>query len=356
MIYVNGRFLTQPMTGVERYAYNICKALAELSLPFTIICPKSPIQPCYDISQFNIVHYGFGKSHFWEQCVFPFFFLGKKDYIVFSFTGLGSILISNKVMTIHDLSFLENPKWFSKGYYWWYKIMTPLAVRTSKHIITVSEFSKKEIVRFYPFMKAKKISVVYGATDQNVFQHLTQNPTSEKPFVLAVSSLDPRKNFMRLIEAFKDIKEVSLYIVGSYNRVFTQQAGYTASQDNIRYVGRVSDNELVRLYNQATCFLFPSIYEGFGLPPIEAMNCGCPVLASDIPVLREVCGGAAIFFNPNDTKSIQNAIQQFLKLDEEERKRLQDFGYKNAQRFSWEKSAQHIISVIQEKISQNTIS
>ena len=346
IIYINGRFLTQPMTGVERYAYSICKALIEAGKSYIIVCPKAPILSCYDTTGMQIVHYGFGNSHLWEQCVFPFFFLGKKDYIIFSFTGLGSILIRNKVMTIHDLSFLENPKWFSKGYYWWYKIMTPLAVRTSKHIITVSEFSKKEILRFYPFIKEKKISVVYNAADRNVFRHLPQNFTPEMPFVLAVSSLDPRKNFMRLIEAFKDIKEVSLYIVGSYNRVFTQQAGYTASQDNIRFVGRVPDKELVRLYNQATCFIFPSIYEGFGLPPIEAMNCGCPVLASDIPVLREVCGDAAIYFNPNDTESIQNAIQQFLKLDEEERKKLQDLGYKNAQRFSWEKSAQHIISVI----------
>jgi hypothetical protein len=119
-IYINGRFLTRPMTGVERYAYMICKTLADMGREFTIICPKAPLMSCYDISNLPIVRYGCGQSHLWEQCVLPFFFIRKKDYLLFSFTGLGSILIRNKVMTIHDLSFLETPKWFSKGYYWWY--------------------------------------------------------------------------------------------------------------------------------------------------------------------------------------------------------------------------------------------
>ena len=102
-IYINGRFLTQPMTGVERYAYNMCKAMAEQQLSFTIVCPQAPIQDCYDVNGLKIVHYGRGNSHFWEQCVLPFFFIGKKNYVVLSFTGLGSILIRRKIMTIHDL-------------------------------------------------------------------------------------------------------------------------------------------------------------------------------------------------------------------------------------------------------------
>ena len=169
-IYINGRFLTQPMTGVERYAYNMCKAMAEQQLSFTIVCPKGTIQNCYDVSGLKIVHYGWGNSHLWEQCVLPFFFVGKKNYVVMSFTGLGSILVRNKMMTIHDLSFLENHNWFSKAYYWWYKIMTPLAVKTSRHILTVSEFSKREILRFYPFLKEQDITVVYNATDETLFR------------------------------------------------------------------------------------------------------------------------------------------------------------------------------------------
>ena len=346
MIYINGSFLTQPMTGVERYAYNICKAMVALQQPFTIVCPKAPIHQNYDVSDLHIVHYGIGNSHFWEQCILPLFFIGKKDYIVFSFTGLGSILIHNKVMTIHDLSFLENPKWFSKGYYWWYKLMTPLAARTSRHIITVSEFSKKEIFRFYSFIKEQNISVVYNAADRTIFHHLPQSSVPAEPFFLAVSSLDPRKNFTRLIEAFKDVKDCNLYIVGSHYRVFTQQDSTTISQNNIKFLGRVSDEDLVRLYNQAVGFIFPSIYEGFGLPPIEAMNCGCPVLVSDIPVMREVCGKGAIYFNPYDKESIRNTIEKFLNFGNNDKEQLRAFGHENTQRFTWENSAKHIISLI----------
>ena len=174
-IYINGRFLTQPMTGVERYAYNLCKAMARLHQPFTVVCPKAPIHQDYDVSDLTIVHYGIGNSHFWEQCVLPFFFIGKKDYMVLSFTGLGSILIRDKVMTVHDLSFLKNPSWYSRTYYWYYRFMTPLAVKTSRHILTVSEFSKSEILGFYSFLKAEKISVIYNAIDRQLFRPLTSS-------------------------------------------------------------------------------------------------------------------------------------------------------------------------------------
>ena len=322
--------------------------MAEKGKDFTIICPKSPIMSCYDVSNLPIVHYGFGRSHLWEQCVLPFYFIGKKDYIMFSFTGLGAILLCNKVMTIHDLSFLENPTWFSKGYYWWYKLMTPLAVRTSKHIITVSEFSKKEILRFYPFINEENISIAYNAADEKFFHFQPHNSVPKKPFVLTVSSLDPRKNFARLIEAFKDIKECSLYIVGSQNRIFTQKDSLITAKDTIHFLGRVTDEELVSLYNQATCFIFPSIYEGFGLPTIEAMKCGCPVLASDIPVLREVCGDAAIYFNPYRTEDIRNTIKQFLKDIETLRPTVIAKGFENVKRFSWKKDAEAVIQLAQK--------
>lgn len=344
MLYINGRFLTQPMTGVERYAYNMCKAMAKQHQPVTLICPHAPIQACYDVSGLQIIYYGRGNSHFWEQCILPFFFIGKKNYVVLSFTGLGSILIQHKIMTIHDLSFLENPKWFSHAYYWWYKVMTPLAVRTSQHIITVSAFSKQEIRRFYTFLKEQDITVIYNATDESLFRPLPQVLASTERFALAVSSLDPRKNFNRLIEAFKDIQGCKLYIVGARHRVFTQQDNKAAQQDNIHYLGRVTDDELVRLYNQAVCFIFPSLYEGFGLPPIEAMSCGCPVLVSDIPVLREVCGNAATYFNPLDINDIRQTIKHFLAVDHRPTPITQ-----HPSSNTWEASAKALISLLNEK-------
>ena len=337
------------MTGVERYAYSMCKAMARLQQPFTIVCPQAPIHKDYDVSGLTIVHYGIGNSHFWEQCVLPLFFLGKKDYLVLSFTGLGSVLIRHKVMTVHDLSFLYNRSWFSKAYYWWYRIMTPLAIKTSRHLITVSQFSKQEIMRFYPFIQEEQISVAYGAVDSTRFHRLSSVPATEHPFALAVSSIDPRKNFPMLVKAFKGIEGCLLYIVGKQNHVFSQQNGLDEELPNVRFLGRVSDEELTRLYNQAVCFIFPSIYEGFGLPLLEAMTCGCPVLASDIPVFREVCGDAAIYFNPYDETSIRNAIAHFLSLNKEEQEKLQTAGYEHAQRYSWDLSARRIIDLSMKK-------
>lgn len=350
-IYINGRFLTQPMTGVERYAYNICKAMARLHQPFTIVCPKAAIHQNYDVSDLNIVHYGIGNSHFWEQFVLPFFFISKKDYLVLSFTGLGSILVRHKVMTIHDMSFLFNRSWFSAAYYWWYKMMTPLAVRTSRHIITVSEFSKREILRCYPFLHPERIHVIYGAVDTERFRHQTSSATpssSPAPFVLAVSSLDPRKNFSRLVQTFRHVNDSSLFIVGSHNRVFTDDIDEKRTATNIKYLGRVSDDELVRLYNQAVCFIFPSLYEGFGLPPLEAMACGCPVLVSDIPVLREVCGTAAQYFNPLDSNDILRTITQYLAQADVIKEKMRQQGFANVARFSWQQSAKNLIEKLKE--------
>ena len=361
-IYINGRFLTQPMTGVERYAYNLCKAMARLHQPFTVVCPKAPIHQDYDVSDLTIVHYGIGNSHFWEQCVLPFFFIGKRDYVVLSFTGLGSILIRDKVMTVHDLSFLKNPSWYSRTYYWYYRFMTPLAVKTSRHILTVSEFSKSEILGFYSFLKAEKISVVYNAIDRQLFkpqpsairhQPSDITPQTSVPFVLCVSSIDPRKNFVRLIEACQGLTGAKLYIVGKYNRVFSQTSALTPQTSdirpqpsNIQFLGRVSDDELVRLYNQAACFVFPSLYEGFGLPPLEAMACGCPVLVSDIPVEREVCGDAALYFNPLEPENILQIITQYLNNEETLKEKMRQKGFENIRRFSWEKSAEKLMKEI----------
>ena len=348
MLYINGRFLTQPMTGVERYAYSICMALADSGRPFTVVCPKGPVLKEYDVSSLNIIHYGFGGSHFWEQCILPWFFVGKKDYQLLSLMGLGTILIRHKIMTIHDLSFFRFPSWFSRKYYWYYRFMTPLAARTSSHILTVSEFSKSEILHFYPFISDDKVSVVYNAINSKLFKKDNSVPAAKERFVLTVSSIDPRKNFARLLEAFNGIKDVKLYIVGNYNRVFQKQDGLLQDRADVRFLGRASDRELLELYNQADCFVMPSLYEGFGLPPLEAMACGCPVLVSDIPVEREICADAASYFNPHSVEDIRRAICEQLECDDSTRNEQIGRGLVNVGRFSWLRSGTKIVEIVEK--------
>ena len=351
-IYINARFLLARPTGVERYAYEMCRALYSEGADIVLLCPKrGEINEAYDISGFRIVRFGICHSHLWEQLVLPFYFIGKRNYVLLSFTGLGSILVPKKIMTIHDLSFLENPSWFSKAYYHYYRIMTPLAAKTSEKIITVSKFSKNEIMRFYPFLSEEKIEVVYNAVDREKFHpdciHPGEKRTSPaEPYFLAVSSIDPRKNFNRLIEAFQELPNCQLKIVGGKNHVFGKESSGSHAYSNIEFLGRVTDEELKMLYSNAIAFIFPSLYEGFGLPPIEAMASDTVVLASDIPVLREVCENSAIFFNPTDITAIRNAITSALSLTTEERKEILLRGNKNLERFSWRLSAKKLLATI----------
>jgi glycosyltransferase involved in cell wall biosynthesis len=224
--------------------------------------------------------------------------------------------------------------------------MTPLAVRTSQHIITVSEFSKREILRFYPFLKEQDITVIYNATDESLFRPLPEVEKPRERFALAVSSLDPRKNFSRLVEAFKGIEGCKLYIVGNANRVFGQQGSSGLESENVKVLGRVSDEELNRLYNQASCFIFPSIYEGFGLPPLEAMQCGCPVIVSDIPVVHEVCGDAAVYFNPFNVEDIRQTIKGFMADIATKRPSMVKKGFENTEKYSWVNSAKRLIELM----------
>ena len=127
-----------------------------------------------------------------------------------------------------------------------------------------------------------------------------------------------------------------------------QTSDITPQPSNIQFLGRVSDDELVRLYNQAACFVFPSLYEGFGLPPLEAMACGCPVLVSDIPVEREVCGDAAQYFNPLDPTNILHTITQYLNDADVIKEKMRQKGFENITRFSWEKSAEILIQKLKE--------
>lgn len=347
MVYVNGRFLTQPMTGVHRFAYELCLALHNIGFKFTVVMPNKEVQKCYQIEGLTIQKFGYGNGHLWEQFVLPIFFLLKREYLLINFTGLGPFFISHKIMTIHDLAYLENPAWYSRSYAVLYKKLTPLCAKTSKEILTVSEFSKKEIIKYFKIPK-HKITVIYNAA--NIIENKQEEsslihnlPTS---FILAVSSMDPRKNLNRLINAMSTVSNCHLLIVGGGNRVFGS-CDLSKINNNVIFLGRVSDDDLSFLYRKAIAFVYPSLYEGFGIPPIEAMSYGCPVIVSDIEVLHEVCGDAAIYVNPYDENDIADKITllyESVPLQEELRKK----GLENVKRFSWEVSATKLKAVLSE--------
>ncbi len=354
MVYVNGRFLLQPQTGVNRYAYELCRALKALGVAFIIICPSRKINSCYDVASFSIVHWGVGTSHFWEQFVLPFFFFNKgKKAVLLNFTGIGPILHRRKVITIHDLAFLINSSWYKRSYRLLYRFLTPLSAATSLKILTVSRFSKNEIIRLL-HVKPAKIEVVYNAVP--AFFHTAQrikqvSDSKQRRYVLAVSSIDPRKNFERLLKVFHLLQDcqIDLYVVGGQSRVFASlfQQGNRCylEQANVKWLGRVSDQELTELYRNASCFIYPSLYEGFGIPPLEAMAMGCPVIVSDIPVLHEVCGDAALYTDPADEEDIALKIKDLCSNDAF-RNVLINKGLHRIGLYDWQVSARKILTVI----------
>lgn len=312
MIYINGRFLLQEQTGVNRFAYELCKALRKSGIVFVLLCPYGDIKNCYDTTEFSIKRCGWGKSHVWEQLFLPFFFfMTQGKNLLVNFTGIGPIAIKSKIMTIHDLGFMINPKWYSVSYIFLYKTLTPLSVATSLKVLTVSEFSKNEIIRLLHVEK-DKIAVIYNAVSSSFTQLDTSHENSAKgeKYILAVSSIDPRKNFETLLKAFSILKDtdMKLYIIGGQNRIYStsvEELSANISSERIKWLGRVTDTELKQYYKNTSCFVYPSLYEGFGIPPLEAMSIGVPVVVSDIPSIREVCGDAALYANPLDEKVLQ---------------------------------------------------
>lgn len=350
MFVVNGRYLTQKATGVHRYAFEICNKLHEMGVDFHVAVPNE-IHPDYKFS-FKVVKCGSLNTHLWEQISLPRYLRRIGSPLLISFTGCGPINYSNQIMTIHDVSHERYPEWFSKNYYRFYHYMMPRIGKKAHAVLTVSEFSKKEIVDTLG-INAEKIHVVHSNVpfhnkpSKEEILSFTRNPEAER-YILAVSSMDPRKNFVRLVEAFDKIKDksVKLYIIGMSFKAFNTPDLQKLIGENVHLPGYIPDEKLQTMYQNALLSVYPSLYEGFGLPPLESMTYGCPVINSDIPALREVSQDAALYVNPYNVEDITEKIEQLL-VDEPLRKELQEKGLLQIKKYSWDKSAKQVYELAQ---------
>jgi glycosyltransferase involved in cell wall biosynthesis len=343
MIYINGRFLTHQIAGIPRFSYEMCRTMSQSGMEIKVIAPSYAPRKDYP---FPVEYYGKGKSHFWEQMDLYRFMKRKNGALLISFSGLGPVLYKNHLPTIHDLSFWRHPEWFTFSYTLIYKILTPLLVRNAVAVLTVSRFSKNEIVDLLK-IKEEKVTVIPNAVSLELNSESTEKerniPGLKERYVLMVSARDRRKNFSRAVQAFLslDLKEVKLYIIGDSGTVFKEQGLIDFHHPSVTLLGRVSDEDLSCYYRHALLFVYPSLYEGFGLPPIEAMAHACPVLVSDIEPLREVCGDAAYYCNPEDASSIAEGMKTLLT-DNALRQRLIEAGYRQIKNYSWKLSVQKI--------------
>ncbi|MDR0768667.1 MAG: glycosyltransferase family 4 protein [Dysgonamonadaceae bacterium] len=346
-IYINGRFLSQPMTGIPRFGYELCRALLAAGVDFTVVVPAD-ILPAYDLP-FKTIQYGKLKSHLWEQIDLFLFLKSRHNPLLISFSGLGPVFYKNHIATIHDLVFIRHPQWFSKMYCLIYKILTPIVVRNAKKIITVSNASKQEIITLLK-TNPDKITVVYNALSDTFLHQSPPKPdqSSGEKYILALSSINPRKNFLRIIRAFRELNMpgMKLYVAGATSGVFNpENACNQIITDDVRILGHLNDRELSDYYRHAQLLIFPSLHEGFGVPPLEAQANGCPVVVSDIPALKEIYGDSVAYCNPCDVSSIVSQMKNVLE-DEALRNDLIRKGYKKTHQYSWTKSAQKVVDCV----------
>jgi glycosyltransferase involved in cell wall biosynthesis len=311
VIYVNARFLTQPLSGVQRFGIEISKELMKIGFHIVLLSPKNILH--HKLSEeLNVRTIGVLKGHLWEQIELQSYVFFKKGLLI-SFCNTAPLFLKNQMVTVHDLCFRKHPQWFSKPFSLWYNFMIPRICNNSKYIFTVSETSKQELQTELG-IPAKKIHVIYNGVAE-VFEknhsHAAISPLVEE-YILVVSSHHPRKNFDRLIKAFSslEISNLKLCIVGNINRNFNVKS--SNKEEGVHYLKNIDDFELYNYYKHAKLFVFPSLYEGFGIPIIEAMKFGVPVCVSDIPVFREICDSNAIYFNPYDVTDMKNRIEHAL--------------------------------------------
>jgi glycosyltransferase involved in cell wall biosynthesis len=348
MIFINGRFATMPVTGVQRYAHELLNSLDDLlyrnnqksksDKPICLFPPDITNIPKWKFIQARKV--GFLTGNVWEQIELPFY---ARDGILFSPANIGPFFHANQFVTIHDASVFAFPEAYSFSFKLKYKIIMKRLAKKASGIITDSYFSQSELSR-YLNIPAKIIKVIplgcehllRTCRNDSFFHHAE---IGEMPYFLAVGSQSLHKNFAGLLKAFQMFKETNVELVvvgGKFDRVFKNSG--EIDNERVRYLSEVNDTELCALYKNAICLVFPSFYEGFGFPVLEAMSLGCATLCSNASSLPEIGGKATLYFDPSNSNEIFQQMTRVMT-DTELRNQMVAKGFNQAKLFSWETTA-----------------
>lgn len=343
-ILINGRFLGQRVTGVQRYAHETLRALdAALAdegpwARWTLAVPPGVTAPA--LRHIAVEEVGRRQGHAWEQLDLARRARHAQQLLGFGFTG--PLFLRHQVVTVHDAAVVRVPQAYTWKFRAWYRIAVRQLVARASTIVAVSHFSRGEVIECFGARPERVRVAVEG------WQHLERVVADEaildrhglrgQPFALAVSSPTPNKNFGAIVKALGQLgaEAPRCVVAGASEGSIFKGAG--EAQDALLRVGYVSDGELKALYQHASCFVFPSFYEGFGLPPLEAMACGCPVIASTAPAVREVCGDAALYFDPHRPEELAQRLREFFA-DPGLRPRLAAAARERTAAYDWERNA-----------------
>ncbi len=349
--------------GVSFYTYNILwhfRNLANVNTRFKVFLKYTPQSDMPEENKY--FSYEVVPSRFlWSQIFLPFRLYQKKDIdVFFSPAHYGPrFLPIPLVVTIHDLSFIFYPNEFLKKDLYQLTNWTKYSVNKAKKIIAVSNSTKKDLINVYN-LADKKIEVVYNGYEKfsRVNPSKLKVKKTSKPYILYVGTLQPRKNITTLLQAFYKFNQIypeyELVIAGKkgwlYNKIFEKVADL-GLEDRVYFTDYITDFQLCYLYENAFCLVMPSLYEGFGIPILEAMSFGCPVLSSFASSLPEVGGDACFYFDP---KNVNELVEKLLKLKNspEYKKELVAKGKQRIKQFSWKRCAEETLSVI--KMASNS--
>jgi glycosyltransferase involved in cell wall biosynthesis len=356
-ILVNGRFLGQRITGVQRFARELLKAMDALLLQdpvlgdrmsLTVVTPPGTA-PSLALTAVSTREIGRFRGQLWEQVELPSY-AGRAR--ILNLCNTAPLAGRDMIATIYDASVYAVPDAYSIPFRAWYRILLPRVGRRARRVVTSSHFSRQELQR-YTGITPERIAVIPGSGE-----HILTVPSDERilsrlrlcsrSYALAVSSHSRHKNLAGVAQAaaMLGLERFPVVLAGEGNpRIFN--SGATGGNGRLQIAGFVSDAELRALYENAACFVYPSFYEGFGLPPLEAMACGCPVVVSRAASLPEVCGDAALYCDPSDPADIARGIQQILAdsaLADDLRRRSRE----QAQRFSWTRSARALLELMKD--------
>jgi len=352
-VLINGRFLVQRVTGVQRYAREALQSLDELLATgaggfarWTLLTPAGAEAP--PLQRIRVETVGRMKGHAWEQIELAW---RARRGLLFSFALTGPALLRRQIITVHDAAVVRVPQAYNWRFRLWYRLLIGRIVKAAPRIVAVSRFSSREAVECFDAPAARMRVSTEG------WQHLDRVTPDEsvldrhglrgRPFALAVSSPTPSKNFSVVSRtlALLGPDAPRFAIAGNADPAIFLGPG-RESGPALR-LGFVSDAELKALYLHATCFVMPSLYEGFGIPPLEAMACGCPVIASTAAALQEVCGDAALYFDPQDPRALADRLLQ-LFADASLAQRMSQAGVRRAASYSWKECARLNLDFIQE--------
>lgn len=359
-IAIDARSLNKDKTGVGNYIANLTASLGTIDQANHYWIATSTLR--HRVKKYPLLS-SLGRIIYFviDNFIFPLHALWRKADLLHCPAFILPLwnFRYKKVITIHDLGFYIFGGQFARGWHTRHmRFMLPYSISKADKIIAVSQATKQQIVDIFK-INPEKVAVTYEGVSEKyrvIKDRAEVNKTLLKyrlqaPYILFVGTMDPRKNLVRLIQAFQKVKlgkkDLKLVIVGRKGELYTDELNKLIASGDIILTGYVEEEDMVCLYNGASVFVFPSLYEGFGLPILEAMACGTPVITSNVYSMPEVAGDAALLVDPENVEALAKGIKR-LQDETALRSELIAKGLTRASAFTWDKTATATLTVYQE--------